>query len=362
MELLNKLQQTLLLIGQNEELRSKTLTWFKEIEELLHYPQGSIRDEITGPILDAMYNENNIFRKQLSNGLVFDFYYRTKIARDFLMSTPEVPDHVWEPQTTKLLLLLSKNLKQVLIGGAYFGDQAILLANEIKNNNGVVHAFEPNLDQFNMLNHNAKINGLNNLKAWRMGLWKDSESSFRLVGEDSFAHAESVVNETTQVNKDIFSTVSIGDYLEREQIRKLDLIMLDIEGLEYSVLQGAEKQLNLPDSEAPTIVFEVHRSYVDWSNGLQNSEIIKYLKKFGYSVFAIRDYNSNVDMTNLPIEIIPPDRVFLEGPPHGFNMLAVKDTSILNSTSFKICYDVSPKLLKHKNSHLHQPTNEELQI
>jgi hypothetical protein len=156
------------VVGQNEELINKTLTWCKEIENLVQYPKGSIRDEITGPIVDAIFNENNIFRKQISNGLVFDFYYRTKIARDFLMSTPEKPDHVWEPQTTKLLMLLSKNLKEVLIGGAYFGDQAILLANEIKKNNGCVHAFEPNLDQFNMLKHNADINGINNIK---LGEW-----------------------------------------------------------------------------------------------------------------------------------------------------------------------------------------------
>lgn len=355
MESISKLHQALLFIGQNDATESRTLAWLKEIEEVVHYPEGSIRDEITGPILDTIYNESIILRKQLSNGLVFDFYYRTKIARDFLMSTPEIPNHVWEPQTTKLLLLLSKNFKQILIGGAYFGDQAILLANEIKKNNGVVHAFEPNLDQFNMLNHNAEINGINNIKTWRMGLWKDSDNSFRLVGEDSFAHAESVIHNSTKNDKDIFNTVSIVDYLQKQEIKKLDLIMLDIEGLEYSVLQGAQGQLELPAPDAPIIIFEVHRSYVDWSNGLENSEIIQFLNDFGYSVFAIRDYNSNVDMTDMPIEIIPPDRVFLEGPPHGFNMLAVKDTSILNSTLFKICNDVSPKLLQHKNTYLHQP-------
>jgi hypothetical protein len=131
--------------------------------------------------------------------------------------------------------------------------------------------------------------------------------------------------------------------------------MLDIEGLEYSVLEGAENQLNLSTQETPIIVFEVHRSYVDWSNGLQNTEILQYLGEFGYSVFAIRDYNSNVDMTNLPIEIIPSGRVFLEGPPYGFNMVAVKDISVFNSDSFKLCYDVSPKLLKHKDPNLYQP-------
>jgi len=47
--------------------------------------------------------------------------------------------------------------------------------------------------------------------------------------------------------------------------------------------------------------------------------------------------------------------VYLEGPPHGFNMLAVADTSVLASTAFSVVEGVSPKLLPHKAAHLHHP-------
>jgi FkbM family methyltransferase len=356
MEPISKLHQSLRFIGQQEKLRSRVLAWCKEVESLASYPQGSIREEVTGPLLDAVYSGGHIFRKQLANGLIFDFYYRTKIARDFLMSEPEVPSHVWEPQTTKLLLHLAANCRDVLVGGAYFGDQALLLAHKMRRNNSTVHAFEPNSDQFNMLRHNARINGITNLKAWRMGLWKESGGSLRLVGEDSFAHAESAAAAADSQDSDAFPTVAIDDYVREHNIGKLDLIMLDIEGLEQAVLQGAKGQLSLPPDEAPVIIYEVHRSYVDWSEGLDRSGIVQELKDLGYSSYAVRDYNSNVDMTGMPIEIIPPDSVYLEGPPHGFNMLAVKDTSILESSAFRLCRDVSPKLLQHSSSYLHQPT------
>ena len=131
--------------------------------------------------------------------------------------------------------------------------------------------------------------------------------------------------------------------------------MLDIEGLEYEVLKGAASQLKLNQDNAPNIVFEVHKSYVNWDNGLENSEIIKFLMSFGYKIYAVRDYNSNENMEGMPVEIIPVNEVYLEGPPHGFNMLAVKDERIIDNEVFKICHNVSPKLLKHKDPTLYQP-------
>ncbi|SFE16860.1 methyltransferase, FkbM family [Paenibacillus catalpae] len=335
--------------------QQKLIAAIKQMEDRLHRNDINMREEITGPILDAIFDENTILRKEIASGLTFDFYYRTKIARDFLLSEPDCPDHVWEPQTTKLLTIFSRQAKNVLIGGAYFGDQALLVAKELAGQEGTVHCFEPNKDQYNMLKHNAERNGLGNIKAWRLGLWKNEEGRMKLIGDDSFAHAE-LVTESLEEDPAVFSTTSIDTYVKEQEISKLDLILLDIEGLEQTVLQGAESQLDLPAEEAPHIIFEVHRHYVDWSNGLDQSDIVKYLQSFGYHIFALRDYNSNVDMAGKPVEIIPPDRVYLEGPPHGFNMIAVKNLSILDDPMIKLCYDVSPKLLTHKKIYLHQPT------
>lgn len=336
--------------------QQKLIAAIKRMEERLHCQDINMREEITAPILDAIYNENTILRKEIANGLKFDFYYRTKIARDFLLSTPGCPDHVWEPQTTKLLSIFSRQAKEVLIGGAYFGDQALIVASEIAGQGGTVHAFEPNKDQYQMLRHNAALNSLDNVKAWRLGLWNNEKGKLKLIGDDSFAHAELVTDMKEQEDVSVFGTISIDTYVKEQGISHLDLILLDIEGLEYTVLQGAGSQLDLPAEEAPNIIFEVHRNYVDWSNGLAQSDIVQYLESFGYHIFALRDYNTNIDMSGKPVEIIPPDRVYLEGPPHGFNMIAVKNLSILDHPEIKLCYDVSPKLLTHKNSYLHQPT------
>ncbi|MEI7864691.1 MAG: FkbM family methyltransferase [Chthoniobacterales bacterium] len=346
-----KLESALKMIAKNGAWRHSLIRHLLALEKEIATPGIDVREAVTGPIVDVLFDEDEVVRKTLSNGVVLEFFYRSKIARDFVMSEPAVPDYAWEPQTSRILIELARKAKQVVIGGAYFGDHAILVAREVNKNGGTVHAFEPNNEQRAMLRRNAELNGLTNIKPRPEGLWNDSTSSLKLVGCDSFAAAEA----TDASGDDAFRTVTITDYLQAAGVDTLDLLVIDIEGAELAALQGAESFLSLPAGQAPNILFEVHRHYVDWSKGLENTEIVRLLTDRGYQVFALRDFNSNYTMSRHTIELIPLGSIYLEGPPHGFNMLATKDPSIFHSEIYSIVKDVSPKLLRHKDPALHHP-------
>lgn len=346
----DKARAALSRIASNEQWRSAFIRQLVAYEGEIEAPGVDVREEITGPLVDALFDDDQVVRKTLSNGVTFEFLYRSKIARDFVMSTPETPDHAWEPQTSRILVKLAKGARQVVIGGAYFGDHAVLIAKEIAPGGGVVHAFEPNDQQRAMLARNAQINGLSNIRPRPEGLWSDSSTNLRLVGYDSFATAE-----VAEEGGEGFRTVTIADYLAAQGVDRLDLIVVDIEGAELGALKGAAPFLEKPKGEAPAILFEVHRHYVDWSNGLPNTEIVKFLTDRGYTVFALRDFNSNYDLSNKPIELIPADAVHLEGPPHGFNMVAVKDPKVFDGPGYAVVRGVSPKYLRHKDPRLHHP-------
>jgi len=345
------LESILTMIAEKGAWRDSLIRHLLAFEKDIATPEIDIREAVTGPIVDALFDEDEVVKKTLSNGVALEFLYRSKIARDFVMSEPAVPDYAWEPQASRIVVELAKKAKQVVIGGAYFGDHAILVAREVNKNGGTVHAFEPNNEQRAMLGRNAELNGLTNIKPRPEGLWNDSTSSLKLVGYDSFAAVES----TDASGDDAFKTVTITDYLKAVGVDTLDLLVIDIEGAELAALQGAAPFLSQPAGQAPNILFEVHRHYVDWSNGLENTEIIRLLTDRGYEVFALRDFNSNYDMSRHTIELIPLGSIYLEGPPHGFNMLATKDSSILHSEIYSIVKDVSPKLLRHKDPALHHP-------
>ncbi len=347
-----EIAKALALIGENKELRNSFIEWCRSVESKLEY-KGSIRDDITKFLIDAIYTNISFEKKGLKNGLTFEFMpnVHSKVAREFIMSTPVIPDHVWEPQTSKLLVYLSTRAKNVVIGGAYFGDQTILVADHIKKNGGVVHAFELNEKQSEILRRNATINHLDNVIVVNKGLWNNNDTFLNLSDTDDLAFASiAEADKGREAN-----TTTIDTYVKQKGLPGVDLIMLDIEGSEFNALQGAENHLKKDAGIAPNIIFEVHRSYVDWSNGLHNTEIVKYLESFGYKLYSLRDLQANYDLRGLPIELVLPEHTYLEGPPHGFNMLAIKDVSLIKNDTFRICKNVSPKYLTHKDPALHHP-------
>jgi FkbM family methyltransferase len=331
------------VLGRDDATRARIIAALQEYERTLENRFTTVRDDVTGPIVDALHASIEVVRKELGNGMVFEFPYRSKIARDFVMSAPEKPDHVWEPQTTKLLIHLSRTATDVIVGGAYFGDQAILIADALRGR-GTCHAFEADAYQASMLERNAALNGLDNVRVNAIGLWSDSASRLRFAGFDALAGMVAA--------EDGLPAITIDDYAKAADIARVELIMLDLEGGELHVLRGAQRVLS---DHAPHVVFEIHRSYVDWSAGLHNTEIVQYLASFGYTLFAVRDFQSNYDLGGRPIELVPVETAYLEGPPHGFNVLALKDAAVIENDAFRITPNVSPKLLLHRDPKLHHP-------
>ena len=304
------------------------------------YPEVNVRDTVTGPLCDELFMGKH-FSKTLDNGLKINFVYNSKIAREFLLSQPIIPNHVWEPQTTKLLMHFSKAAGNVIIAGAYFGDQAIPVAYNIKGS-GVCHTFEPNKNNSDLIIENAKLNGLTNVLINNLALWNKSNEKLIFEGEDALA--STVAANTTSEN--VLHTITIDDYVIQNKVGHINLLMIDVEGSEIKVLEGAKEML-LRDK--PVVVFETHSLYNDWSNGLENSDSVKLMTDLGYKVFAVREFHQNIDTGNMPVELLPLDRTFCEIPPHhGFNLLAVSSNELIENSLFKIVFDLSPKLLLHK--------------
>lgn len=348
-----KIETALAALGKDEQTRAKIIEVLMDAEKRLARLDFDVREVVTGPIVDALHEADEKLVKRLSHGIDFNFRYRSKIARDFVMSKVAVPDHVWEPQTTRLLLHLAKGVRDVVIGGAYCGDHAILLAKSLKAGGGMVHGFEPNPDQMSMLRLNAEANHLDNMRFQQLGVWNEDDSSLVLFGDDSFAHAEVA----DAAHADSFKTITLNTYGRLQGLTQVGLIMLDIEGAELNALRGASDFLSQDAPSAPNIVFEIHSEYVDWSQGLEKTEIGQLLVGHGYELFCVRDYQSNEPMPETIVELVPAASAYLEGPPHGFNMLAIKnaDAVLSDKDTFRIVPNVSPKLLRHRDPKLHQP-------
>lgn len=328
-------------LRNNPAYRNNFIEALVAFEKKAGHPELNVRDTVSGPLADELFMGEH-FSKTLQNGLKINFVYNSKIAREFLLSDPAIPDHVWEPQTTKLLLHFSNNAKNVIIAGAYFGDQAIPVANNIKGS-GICHTFEPNKNNSDLIIENARLNKLDNILINNLALWNKSNEKLIFEGEDALASTV----EATNAAANVLHTITINDYVTQNKVGKVDLLMIDVEGSEIKVLQGAVEMLK---KDKPVVVFETHSLYDDWSNGLQNSPSALLMKGLGYEVFAVREFHQNIDTGAMPIELLPLERTYCKTPPdHGFNMLAVPAKSFVENELFRIVYDLSPKLILPKN-------------
>ena len=338
------------LFSKNPKSRKQLIDCLLGIEaDLQKGSDHNIREELVGPLVDLIFEDNELLQKRVRGGLTFNFRYSSKIARDFVLATEAEPDHVWEPQTTKSVIALSKGRKQVLIGGAYIGDHALYAARQLASG-GTVHCFELSDSSVDLLKANLRDNNIANAVVNQQALWSEDGKWIELTGEDSHASPQEAASKDKA-----FPSRSVDGYLAEKGVTELDLLMLDIEGGEYKALQGAAKILASEKTNAPAVICEIHRHYVDWSNGLRNTPLCGLLIDNGYEVFAIRDYQGNENVQPPHVELVDIDSAVVSGPPHGFNLLAVKDRSRLDPSVFRIVHNVSPKLLKHRDPKIHAP-------
>jgi FkbM family methyltransferase len=338
--------------GQDEELRRALLDSLRAAQ--LRAADGrEFRERVRWPLIVGLLARAQRHQVHLRDGLTFEVSLDSRIEKALLLSTDQEPDHIWEPQTTRLLCALSEGAGNVIIGGAYIGDHALLIAARLRARGeaGIVHAFEPMSGSYAHLLRNIELNGLKNVRPQQLGLWSDSGGLLSVDGPAALAssHAQKAAPDSEQVR-----AISIDDYVAAHDLQSVDLIMLDTEGGEEEALRGARTLLGRGKG-IPNIVFEIHRSFVDWSNGLPSTSVIKMLADYGYEVFAIRDFHDNCSMAGRPIELVPAATVYLEGPPHGFNMLATRQSDLVQRLGLRVVNGVSPKLLLDKDPRLHHP-------
>ena len=340
------LAEALAAAGKDQKLRNAIFDALRQAELDAHDP-ARFREQVRWPLILSLLSEAKTHTVVLENGLIFEVSPDSRIEQALLLSTEAHPDHVWEPQTTRLLTALAAETSNVIVGGAYIGDHVLFLARAVR---GVVHAFEPMQHAFDRLSRNLKINNIQNVIANRLGLW--DRGNIVLTVEGHLGLASSKPDSEDNADGERIESISIDEYVASRQISPVGLIMLDTEGGEEKALAGASETIA---RHSPNIVFEIHRHFVDWTDGLEKTSIVEFLHSRGYSVFAIRDFHNNYRMADHPIEIIPVNRVYLEGPPHGFNVLATTDPNLVKRLDLRIVENVSPKLLLHKDPALHQP-------
>jgi len=129
----------------------------------------------------------------------------------------------------------------VIDAGAYVGIFSIFAAKKI-GNKGKVYAFEPNYEARQLLKENLKLNDIKNVEVMPFALGKTGFKSIELsTPPDNLGNSSGAIDQEG-TNESAIQT-SIDNFVENNNIKKVDFIKSDIEGMERDLLFGARNTI-----------------------------------------------------------------------------------------------------------------------
>lgn len=135
-----------------------------------------------------------------------------------------------------------------------------------------LHCFEPDPNNFRMLEDNLKLNTCDRYNLHQKAIWKDNHGiTFIAMGSEGSRISEEVTEKTVTME-----TVSLGDLLN--DFTQIDLLKLDIEGAEKTVL--LESGLNL--SHVKNLFIEYHGKAEETAT---LRKILQLVEKTGYKTY-----------------------------------------------------------------------------
>jgi FkbM family methyltransferase len=189
----------------------------------------------------------------------------------------------YEPEVTPVFYERAKKAGVVLDIGAHIGFFSILAA--IANRESLVYAFEPLQRVYQRLERNLAINKLTNVHSARAAVGNKEGSQ-----EFYFPDVEAPVSSSLRSDM-LLSTlgeaavrhvtvpvVTLDLFLQRENIRRVDLIKMDTERTEHEVLQGAREILS---RDQPDVICEV------WPDADNIEPLETLLRQYGYQFYQL---------------------------------------------------------------------------
>jgi len=178
-------------------------------------------------------------------------------------------------QESDVLLLKHFITKEssVIDVGAYIGTMSIPFAKYAKH----VYSFEPVPATRELLEKNVVLNNLDNVTVYPFALGSGDEERFAHVekGEDT---AQYTMRSEKKAEADIEISVRTLD----ELVQSADLMKIDAEGMEYQVLEGGKKLLEL---SKPVLFCEINFGQL-WAHGSSPTMLEHLLRAFNYQLYV----------------------------------------------------------------------------
>lgn len=153
--------------------------------------------------------------------------------------------------------------------GAYIGTFAI----PISKNVGKVYCIEPQLDTFNILTKNIKLNNVLNVESYNFALYNETTDKKLYYDNTNFWSSNFTI---PTKNYSLVKTKTLDDFLIQKNIERCNFLKLNCEGSEFEIILNSTKEvLNKIDN----ILILYH---CDYNPKYTETDLITHLNKCGF--------------------------------------------------------------------------------
>lgn len=189
----------------------------------------------------------------------------------------------WEPHIRRIVQLynLFFSTKNIIDIGANFGYHTLLFAREC---GGCVYAFEPQIQNFKLLENNVKNNNVKNVVLYNYACG-DHNCDVNMPVFNNVNREINMGDITPNMGfiNDQFSTTKSVLLDEMDFPSKIDLIKIDVQGWEKKVLIGANQLLK---THKPLLIVEFEYFQLEKTN-TTCKELFDYIREQNYYIFYL---------------------------------------------------------------------------
>ena len=192
-------------------------------------------------------------------------------------------DPNYEPQETQLLKKIIKKNSTVIDIGANIGYFTLLLA-KLVGPDGKVFSFEPDPNNFSILEKNVKINGYSNVILTQKAISDKTETTKLYLCKYSNGMHRIYQSEICEGHVEIESS-KLDDFFENVKFNgNIDFIKIDTEGSEVKVIRGIKNIINMNKDVKILVEFEPG-SIVQ--SGCSPKELLTQIENHGFKIIPV---------------------------------------------------------------------------
>ena len=181
--------------------------------------------------------------------------------------------------------------------GANIGHHSLFGA--LKLNIPRIIAFEPDENTYNRLKKNVSLNGLESVIKIGNYAVSDTECYVSLEKPEKDNDGMNyIVEASSKSDEKLVKTVVLDQVCAEDNIDRIDLLKIDVEGAEAKVLRGAINLLN--QGLVRVVLIEICDAHLQ-RFGDNSKEVVETLEKNGFSGFVIDGWKlKRLNITNIP--------------------------------------------------------------